>query len=161
MSQCSHKKERTMNYKIRVMTIEDFEKVHKLWEGIHGFGIRSIDDSKEGVKRFIERNPSTSIVAELDGQIVGAILCGHDGRHGCFYHVCVKEEYRKHGIGKEMVVTCMRELQSLHINKVSIVAFKTNKIGNHFWQGAGWKQRDDLNYYDFDLNEKNITEFIQ
>ena len=69
------------------MTIDDFEQVHSLWMEIHGFGIRSIDDSKEGVERFIRRNPDTSIVACMDGKIVGAILCGQDGRRGCFYHV--------------------------------------------------------------------------
>ena len=84
---------------IRVMTMEDFEQVHKLWMGIHGFGIRSIDDSKEGVERFLKRNPTTSMVAVAGETIVGAILCGHDGRRGCLYHVCVREDYRKNGIG--------------------------------------------------------------
>ena len=89
-------------FEIREMTIDDFPEVHKLWMTIKGFGIRTIDDSKEGVERFIKRNPTTSIVAEADGKIVGSILCGHDGRRGCFYHVCVAEAYRKHGIGKTM-----------------------------------------------------------
>ena len=61
---------------IRVMTIEDFDQVHALWMSIKGFGIRSVDDSKEGVERFLKRNPTTSVVAEEDGKIVGAILCG-------------------------------------------------------------------------------------
>ena len=74
---------------IRVMTIEDFDQVHALWMSIKGFGIRSVDDSKEGIERFLKRNPTTSVVAEEDGKIVGAILCGHDGRRGCLYHVCV------------------------------------------------------------------------
>ena len=65
---------------IREMTMEDFEEVHALWMGIHGFGIRSIDDSKEGVERFIRRNPTTSMVACENDRIIGAILCGHDGR---------------------------------------------------------------------------------
>lgn len=81
-------------FEIREMTIDDFPEVHKLWMTIKGFGIRTIDDSKEGVERFIKRNPTTSIVAEADGKIVGSILCGHDGRRGCFYHVCVAEAYR-------------------------------------------------------------------
>ena len=72
---------------IRTMTIEDFDQVHALWMTIKGFGIRSIDDSKEGVERFLKRNPTTSVVAEIDNKIVGSILCGHDGRRGCFYHV--------------------------------------------------------------------------
>ena len=61
---------------IRVMTIEDFDQVHALWMSIKGFGIRSVDDSKEGIERFLKRNPTTSVVAEEDGKIVGAILCG-------------------------------------------------------------------------------------
>lgn len=148
-------------YEIRVMTIDDFEQVHELWMGIHGFGIRSIDDSYEGVERFLKRNPTTSVVAVKDGKIVGSILCGHDGRRGCLYHVCVHEDYRKHGIGKLMAVACMRALQAEHVNKVNIIAFKTNEIGNHFWQEEGWTFREDLNYYDFTLNEDNITKFNQ
>lgn len=79
---------------IRAMMIEDYEGVYKLWKQIKGFGIRSIDDSREGLERFLRRNPTTSIVAEEEGEIVGSILCGHDGRRGCFYHVCVAEEHR-------------------------------------------------------------------
>ena len=144
---------------IRVMTIDDYDAVYKLWQSIHGFGIRSIDDSREGVERFLKRNPTTSVVAVVNKQIVGAILCGHDGRRGCFYHVCVKEGFRKRGIGKTMAVACMMALRKEHINKVNLIAFKTNSLGNHFWQGAGWTFRKDLNYYDFTLNEDNITRF--
>mgnify|MGYP001057381469 FL=1 len=79
-------------FAIRVMTMEDYDEVYGLWMGIHGFGIRSVDDSREGVERFIRRNPDTSMVAVYGETIVGSILCGHDGRRGCLYHVCVKEE---------------------------------------------------------------------
>lgn len=147
--------------RLRVMTIEDYEKVHELWMSIHGFAIRSIDDSYEGVQRFLKRNPTTSVVAEEDGKVVGAILCGHDGRRGCFYHVCVHEGYRKHGIGKAMAVFCMNALKKEQINKVSLIAFKSNTVGNAFWKEAGWTCREDLNYYDFTLNEANISKFIQ
>ena len=131
---------------IRVMTIEDFDQVHALWMSIKGFGIRSVDDSKEGVERFLKRNPTTSVVAEKDGKIVGAILCGHDGRRGCLYHVCV---------------FTMEALKKEGINKVSLIAFTQNDIGNAFWKEIGWTKREDLNYYDFTLNEANITAFIQ
>lgn len=148
-----------MKYTIREMTIEDYPKVYELWMSIKGFGIRSLDDSEEGVVRFIRRNPATSMVAEADGKIIGAILCGHDGRRGCFYHVCVHENYRKHGIGKEMAVAAMKALQAEKINKVCLVAFTDNEVGNRFWRSVGWTFREDLNYYDFTLNEENITRF--
>ena len=75
------------SFTVREMKMEDYQDVYHLWMSIRGFGIRSIDDSKEGVERFLKRNPTTSIVAESGGRIIGTILCGHDGRRGCFYHV--------------------------------------------------------------------------
>lgn len=141
------------------MTLEDYEDVHKLWMCISGFAIRSIDDSKVGVERFLMRNPTTSVVAIEDGMIVGAILCGHDGRRGCLYHVCVHPEYRMRGIGKAMVTFCMNALKAENISKVSLIAFTANDIGNAFWKTIGWTKREDLNYYDFVLNTENIINF--
>lgn len=146
---------------VRVMTIEDYDQVKELWNSIKGFGIRSMDDSREGVARFLKRNPTTSVVAEEDGKVVGAILCGHDGRRGCLYHVCVHKDYRMRGIGKSMVAFAMEALKKEGINKVSLIAFTKNDIGNAFWKEIAWTKREDLNYYDFTLNEKNITAFIQ
>lgn len=146
-------------YILRTMKEDDFNEVHALWMSIHGFGIRSIDDSEENVKRFIRRNPDTSIVACMDGKIVGAILCGQDGRRGCFYHVCVHEDYRKHGIGKAMAMMAMEALKKEGINKVNLVAFTSNELGNGFWKNMGWTFRKDMNYYEFDLNPENVTVF--
>ncbi|MBQ1640242.1 MAG: GNAT family N-acetyltransferase [Lachnospiraceae bacterium] len=150
---------KTVDFAVRAMTMEDYEAVHELWMTIHGFGIRSVDDSKEGVERFLQRNPGISVVAESDGAIVGSILCGHDGRRGCFYHVCVREDMRRQGIGKAMATAAMRQLQEENISKVNLVAFKRNEVGNQFWHEEGWQLRDDLNTYDFLLNEENITNF--
>ena len=111
------------------------------------------------MERFLKRNPTTSVVAEADGRIVGSILCGHDGRRGCLYHVCVHESYRRHGIGKAMVIRAMEKLKEEQISKVSLIAFTQNDIGNAFWNKIGWVERLDLNYYDFVLNEENITAF--
>ena len=147
--------------RIRTMTIEDYDGVRALWMSIKGFSIRSVDDSREGVELFLKRNPSTSVVAEKGGHIIGAILCGHDGRRGCLYHVCVAAEYRMQGIGKAMVVDAMEALKREQINKVSLIAFTSNDIGNAFWKQIGWTKREDWNYYDFTLNEANITAFIQ
>lgn len=144
---------------VRTMQIEDYDGVYALWMSIQGFAIRSVDDSREGVTRFLKRNPTTSVVAEEDGRIVGAILCGHDGRRGCMYHVCVQKEYRMRGIGRQMVTYAMEALKKEEISKVSPIAFTVNDIGNAFWNRIGWTRRLDLNYYDFTLNEANIIAF--
>ncbi len=144
---------------IRVMEQEDYAEVYRLWKSIKGFAIRSVDDSEDGVKLFLKRNPTTSVVAIEKGMIVGSILCGHDGRRGCFYHVCVHPDYRLRGIGKSMVVYAMEALRKEGINKVSLIAFTENDIGNVFWKMIGWTKREDLNYYDFILNRENIVQF--
>ena len=156
------RKDMEKKFTVRTMKIEDYGGLYALWMSIKGFGIRSIDDSRAGVERFLKRNPDTSVVAvSEEGAIVGAILCGHDGRRGCLYHVCVREDYRRLGIGKAMVVHCMNALRAEHINKVSLIAFTRNDVGNAFWKRIGWTEREDLNYYDFILNEENITAFNQ
>ena len=111
------------------------------------------------MEKFLKRNPTTSVVAVEDGKIVGAIVCGHDGRRGCLYHVCVDEAYRRRGIGRAMVVQSMEALKEEGISNVSLIAFTQNDIGNAFWNTIGWNERQDLNYYDFVLNTENITAF--
>ena len=144
-----------LEYKIRVMTIEDYEQVHDLWMSIHGFGIRSIDDSYEGVERFIKRNPTTSVVAVADGRIVGSILCGHDGRRGYIHHTAVLPAYRNQGIAKGLVDCAISALDKEGINKVALVAFKKNVIGNVFWENIGFVDRDDLVYRNKNIHVLN------
>ena len=149
------------NTEIRPMEPGDYDKVHRLWLSIRGFGIRSIDDSREDIERFLKRNPTTSVVACQGERIVGAILCGHDGRQASFYHVCVTKSCRRQGIGTRMVIYCMNTLKEQKINKIALIAFTKNDAGNAFWKHIGWTCRQDCNYYEFALNEANITRFIE
>lgn len=147
--------------RIQPMTIGDYDEVRALWMTISGFGIRALDDSPADIRRFILRNPTTSVVARAGERIVGSILCGSDGRQGALYHVCVAREYRRRGIGTRMVGYCMQQLKLMGINKVSLIAFVRNDAGNAFWKQIGWTCRSDCNYYEFVLNEANITRFIE
>ncbi|EAI6211283.1 GNAT family N-acetyltransferase [Campylobacter upsaliensis] len=145
--------------KIRAMQEEDYEKVYVLWCEIKGFGLRSIDDSFENISAFLGRNPNLSAVAELEGEIIGSILCGHDGRTGGFYHVCVHPNHRKKGIAHEMTKFCLEALKKEKINKIALIAFKSNDLGNEFWRHYGFTLREDANYYDLSLNDDNQTNF--
>lgn len=142
------------------MKPEDYDDVRALWLTIRGFGIRALDDSREDIERFIRRNPTTSVVAKAGDRIIGTILCGSDGRQGALYHVCVAKEYRRRGIGTHMVGFCMHQLKAMGINKVALIAFTTNEAGNAFWNKIGWTKKTNVNYYEFVLNEENITQFI-
>ena len=142
------------------MQEEDYDAVHALWLTIRGFGIRALDDSREDIQRFIRRNPTTSVVARVGDRVVGSILCGSDGRRGALYHVCVARDFRRQGIGTRMVSACIQELRRMGINRVSLIAFTRNEVGNAFWRKIGWTEKSDVNYYTFELNDRNITRFI-
>ena len=143
------------------MKISDYPQVSSLWMKIPGFAIRSIDDSEEGVSRFLKRNPDTCVVAaDGDGRrIVGSILCGSDGRFATFYHVCVDPDYRRMGIGRMMVDACIEALREEKINTIHLTAFQDNELGNSFWSGMGWRKQENVNRYELKINAENVTHF--
>ena len=146
---------------IRAMTEADYDGVRRLWMSIRHLGIRSIDDGRESIGRFLRRNPGISVVAVRENEIVGSILCGHDGRTGCFYHVCVKEDFRRQGIGSRMVRWAVEALNAEKISKISLFAFVDNAIGNDFWRQLGFRRREDMFNYEWQLNKEDITSFNQ
>lgn len=145
-----------MNMNIRPMTIQDYDEVFKMWNETAGMGMRSLDDSYEGIERFLLRNPETSFVALQDGQIIGVILCGQDGRRGYIYHTAVKQDFRKQGIGKALVDAALSALKKEQINKAALVVFDSNELGNHFWESIGFIKRNDLTYRNISINDQNI-----
>jgi ribosomal protein S18 acetylase RimI-like enzyme len=137
------------------MNIEDYETVYKLWTNTSGMGMRSLDDSREGIEKFLKRNPETNFVAIEGDRIVGVTLGGHDGRRGYIYHTAVDADYRERGVGKSLVEAVMAAFEKEGINKAALVVFSTNEKGNRFWKAMGWKTRSDLNYYNKSININN------
>lgn len=131
---------------IRKMNISDYDALYNLWVSTPGVGLNNVDDSKQGIAKYLDRNPNTSFVAEDDGNILGAIMAGHDGRRGIIHHTVVSEKYQRQGIGKKLVDSALEALQNEGISKVLLVAFERNKKGNAFWQKQGFTVREDLVY---------------
>lgn len=138
---------------IRKMTIEDYEKVYDLWIHTTGIGLNIIDDSKEGIAQYLMRNPNTCFVAEDNGELVGVIMSGHDGRRGFIYHMAVNKEHRRKGIGKALVNSALVALEMEGIHKVALVALAKNVSGNIFWEKVGFTVRKDLLYRNKNIHE--------
>lgn len=132
---------------IRPMTIEDYPAVHDLWMACAGLGLNNIDDTQEGIEKYLRRNPGTCFVAE-DKSVVGAIMAGHDGRRGFIYHTSVHPDYRKQKIATRLVEAAMNALLALGIAKVALVVYGRNETGNAFWEKQGFTVREDLVYRD-------------
>ena len=133
---------------IRLMTPADYPACYDLWLRTPGMGLNSVDDSADGIARYLKRNPSTCFVAEEEGRIVGAVLAGHDGRRGYISHTAVDGAFRRRGIGGQLVAHTMAALEQEGITKVNLVVFSRNETGNAFWESMGFTVRTDLTYRD-------------
>lgn len=133
------------------MAADDYDSVEKLWTNSNGIGVNP-DDSKENISKYLQRNPNTSFVAVENSEIVGAILAGHDGYRGFIHHTAVSSSHRGMGIGTKLVNAAVDAIRNEGINKVVLVAFKTNKLGNSFWEKQGFAVREDLYYRDLRIN---------
>lgn len=133
-----------MNF--RLMKISDYDSIYNLWTNTPGMGLNSVDDSKEGIEKFLKRNPSTCFIAEENEKIVGVIMAGNDGRRGYIYHIAVLPEFRGKHIAKTLVENAMAALEKEGITKVALVVFEKNKNGNGFWEKIGFTVRNDLIY---------------
>ena len=133
---------------IRRMTIGDYEELYALWMSCAGMGLNDLDDSKEGIAGFLNRNPDTCFIAADKDRIIGAIMSGNDGRRGYIYHTSVHPDHRKRGVARRLVERAMEALDGLGINKVGLVVFERNREGNAFWERTGFSAREDLVYRD-------------
>ncbi|MBR3494324.1 MAG: GNAT family N-acetyltransferase [Clostridia bacterium] len=138
---------------IRTMTMEDYDSVWALWMSSKNMGFNNVDDSREGIARYLRRNPATSFVAVEGDAVVGVVLCGHDGRRGFIHHMCVAEAFRGQGIGSALLNCCLAALKAEDIHKTALLVFRRNEIGNAFWEKNGFTAREDVLYRNRALSE--------
>ncbi len=131
---------------IERMKIDDYDDIYQNWSDSDSITVRSIDDSKESIGRFLIRNPNNSYVCRIDGKIIGGILGGHDGRKGFIYHSVVNVNYRNRGIGKKLVQKVIDSFKAENITKIGVLVNADNQAGNGFWESLGFKHLDDLHY---------------
>lgn len=139
-----------MQIDIRAMQLEDYENVLALWQGMPGIGLSSAD-SKAALAQFLSRNPGLSLVALDDGQVVGTILAGNDGRRGYLYHMAMAPAYRRRGVGKTLLQRCLAALEAEGIEKSHLFVYQENEEAKRFWEKCGWVQRHDLVIFSKDL----------
>jgi N-acetylglutamate synthase len=132
-----------MKIRISEFKIDSYEKAIALWKRCEGVGL-SDSDSKENIRLYLDRNPGMSFAAEIDNEIVGVVLAGHDGRRGYLHHLAVSPDFRRKGIGSLLVKSSLDKLKDQGILKCHILLFKNNSAGLKFWESIGWSYRDDI-----------------
>ncbi|MBP5608795.1 MAG: GNAT family N-acetyltransferase, partial [Lachnospiraceae bacterium] len=143
-----------MEYSIKPVTIEDYDAIYELWNSTEQSrrALNPVDDSREGIERYLKRNPNTCFAAVANGQIIGVILTGHDGRRAIVHHMCVHPDYRRKGIAARLVNTAEEALKEEGIQKIFGLVFKDNDHAIAFWEEQGYSLRTNLNYRNKSLN---------
>lgn len=132
-----------MAVEIEQMCVADYDEAVALWAGTAGVVLRNAD-SREGIARFLARNPGLSFVARVDDRLAGTALCGHDGRRGYLYHMAVVSDLRRRGIGRMLAARCVRALEAEGIDRCHLFVVRSNEEGDAFWQRLGWSARPDV-----------------
>ena len=146
-----------MKITIRPVVIGDYDEIYALWNSTDESrrALNTVDDSREGIDRYLKRNPTTCFLAyteEDPRHVIGVILTGHDGRRGIIHHMCVHPAYRRMGIATRLVSEAEAALKGEGIQKVFGLVFKDNDTANAFWESQGYSLRTNLNYRNKSLN---------
>jgi N-acetylglutamate synthase len=128
---------------VEPMTEQDYDEVIALWQTAEGVGL-SDADAPEAISRYLARNPGLSLVARQDSVLVGAALCGHDGRRGFIHHLAVRPSHQRQGIGRLLVDRCLTGLAATGIQKCHLFVFGENQNALNFWRAIGWTERVEL-----------------
>jgi putative acetyltransferase len=135
-----------MRFELCSFQVEHIGAALELWSESEGIELGS-SDSPDGLESFLARNPALSWVALRGGRLVGAALCGHDGRRGYIHHLAVAASERRSGIGQALVERCLSGLRDAGIEKCHIFVFRANRFGELFWSPTGWQRRDDVHMF--------------
>ena len=144
-----------MEFTTKIVTIDDYDAIYELWISTEQSkrALNPVDDSREGIERYLKRNPNTCFAALRDGKIIGVILTGHDGRRAIVHHMCVHKDYRRMGIAAHLVSLAENALKEEGIQKIFGLVFKDNDNANEFWEKQGYSLRTNLNYRNKSLND--------
>jgi len=135
-----------MNY--RLMDISDYERIITLWQNAEGVKLRDAD-SKDGISKYLRRNPGLSFVAEDNGEIVATVMSGHDGKRGYVQHLAVDPRNRRAGIATKLVNLCLLALKTEGILKSHIHVLANNELAKAYWVNRGWVNRTDIEVFSF------------
>lgn len=132
-----------MSFELYDFNLKSYDQVMELWRQCEGIGLSSAD-SLDSISAYLDRNPGTSFVAAAEGDVIGAVLSGHDGRRGYIHHLAVRPDWRNRGVGQQLVDRCLKALKAVGIQKCHLFIYTDNEDGMMFWRKTGWTPREEL-----------------
>jgi ribosomal protein S18 acetylase RimI-like enzyme len=139
---------------IRIREFEfpaDYEQVFKLWKSIEKGVHVGRSDTLDEIKKKIARDPDLFLVAELNGNIIGSVIGGFDGRRGLIYHLAVSASFRGKGIGSCLMDEVESRLRAKGCLKCYLLVTEDNLEVADYYQRRGWQAMDTVHLYGKEL----------
>jgi ribosomal protein S18 acetylase RimI-like enzyme len=142
-----------MTVNLRVFEFDrDYDRVFRLWQlAGEGLGIGRSDQPEEIIKKT-QRDPDLFLVAEAEGQIVGSVIGGFDGRRGLVYHLAVAAEYRKHGLGSRLMDEVEARMRAKGCRRAYLLVKQGNEQVVDFYEKRGWHEMNFVRVFGKDLD---------
>ena len=132
-----------MTIEIRELTASDYVAVIELWRTASGVVLRDADE-RAPLTAYLARNRGLSFVAVDGDHLIGAVLCGTDGRRGYLQHLAVAPPHRRRGIGRQLASACVTALANRGIDKCHLMVLTANADAAAFWTNIGWIARPEI-----------------
>ena len=141
----------------RRMTGKDIPAALSLWRSMEGIYLHPDgEDSEAGIGVYLRRNRGFSFVAlDEQGNIVGTILSGHDGRRGLVHHLAVRPEHRGNGIAAKLLELSKARLKRAGIRKILLFVLNENVSARSFYEHIGWDEEEDVRVFSKRLRAGN------
>jgi ribosomal protein S18 acetylase RimI-like enzyme len=134
---------RDSKFAVREFEMKDYDFVLTLWRSVKGLSVGE-SDSRENTERYLQRNPRLSFTAWFGDRLIGAVLCGHDGRRAFLHHLAVVPECRNQGVARRLIEQCLAVLSTQGIRRCHVFVLRSNDDGREFWRRMRWKGREDI-----------------
>jgi len=129
----------------------DYEQVYELWQSIEKGVHVGRSDTLNEIGKKIKRDPDLFLVAESNGNIIGAVIGGYDGRRGLIYHLAVKSSFRGQGIGSELMDEVESRLRAKGCLKCYLLVTLDNIEVADYYMQRGWQHMDQIQLYGKEL----------
>lgn len=116
---------------------DDYPSVIELWEHASPDIHIGRSDTPEELNKKVQHDPDLFIVAELNGDIIGTVIGGFDGRRGMIYHLAVDAEFRGLGIGTSLMETIDDRLRNRGCLRSYLLVGRESSAGQ-FYTEQGW-----------------------
>ncbi|MFO7626828.1 MAG: GNAT family N-acetyltransferase [Candidatus Fermentibacteraceae bacterium] len=128
--------------RIRAMSSRDHGELIRLWSSFPGNAITGAD-SRDEFDAFLTKNGSFCFTACEQDAVVGSVMAGSDGRRGYVYHLAVKTDHQRKGLGGALMRRVEDALSKAGLEKIHLFIFSDNPAVA-FYEKSGWHVRNDI-----------------